>query len=138
MVDVPAGSLLGRVMRAQSRMVALDEHAAFVAAVDALVDAVHHQGWPVLSAASREAERLIGAAMLTDRSIRRLETSTGSAEKVMVVEAVAVSGLQVQRAVESLRAAGAGWVAAWVWDLDVNADLGDVDLAVCGSTAYAS
>lgn len=128
------GTIAGAVLRGQASLASLGTLAGLRNAAEALVAATAASGAPVLVQASPEAGALVGAAvMLGGGAVRAATAAEGAAVgKVMVVEAVAVSGLAVRRRVQELRASGADWVGVFVWRAERasenrEADWGDTD-----------
>lgn len=92
-------------------------------------------GCSVVIAASRSAEWIVAAAVMTAGGA--LRTDLGGGSRVMVVEAAAVTGAAVHHAGQVARAEGATWVGAAVWkrtrpDLD-ELELGRFDVIAASS-----
>lgn len=119
-VAAPAGSLMTRVMQGQTAVTRLADGQTFREAVDRLVDAVRDSGYMPVVPASERAAALLGGAMHADSSVRQatVDSEGRLPNKVLVIEAAAVSGLELRRTIEFARSAGADWIAEWIWRAD--------------------
>jgi len=129
------GTIAGAVLRAQSELDSLRTPAALIAAAEDLLAVAQDHGCPVLIPASPDGASLVGAAIVLGAGAVRSPASETDVRgaKVMVVEAVVVSGLSVRRLIETVRASGADWVGAYVWRVETPSanrpsDCGDPDV----------
>lgn len=128
----PTGAgLADRVIAGQRYLAEMRTSAGLRASAAELADRVDRLGCRVLFPASSHADTVLAVAVALNDALRIVTLAEITAEridKVVVVEAVAVSGMKVRRAVEAVRQAGAHWVAAAILkDLD-----GDKDTTVVG------
>lgn len=102
------------LLDAQAFLASLSTSAALRGAAMCVTDAAAAADCGVLVPASASSHGVVAAAvLLADGDLRQAGEGavlSGAVDKVMVVEAAAVSGLHVRRRVCGLRAAGAAWV----------------------------
>jgi len=131
------GTIAGAVLRGQASLRHLRAGGGLREAAEALIAAASGSGSALLFPASDSAGVLVGAAViLGDGSVAAIGSGDSVVGcKVLVVDAVAVSGLFVRSAVETLRQGGADWVGVFVWAVEsppgsAGSGWGDVDLVV--------
>lgn len=122
------GGLLSRVLEAQQRTAEQLSATHLSEVADRLVDLTESMGFPLLLPVSREAERLVGAALLVGGGrITAADASTALAGKrVLLVDAVVVQMAAVATAAHFAKRAGAAVMGAAVLDRlgeDVTQDL---------------
>jgi hypothetical protein len=127
-------SLGESVLQAQSQLEGLRHPDTLRIAARAVISAADAMGVQSLYPASQQAEHLCGAATLVgDGSITPISLGDiviGGVRKVVVVDAAAITGINVARAVAAVRGAGAEWVGAVVGWQSPLADLGGPDDSV--------
>lgn len=126
----PTGAgLADRVIEGQRYIAAMRTSAGLRASAAELAECVDQLGCRDLYSASSHADAVAAVAVALNEGLRVItlgQITDDRIDKVVVVEAVAVSGMKVRRAVEAVREAGAHWVAAVVLkDLNGGKD-GDV------------
>jgi hypothetical protein len=110
-------TLMQGVINGQSQLASLRTAVGLRDAADELTNIVDQFGCRALFPASSTAEAVTAVAVALKGNARVVtigDIARDSIDEVLVVEAVAVSGLKVRRAVRDVRAAGASWVAAAV------------------------
>jgi hypothetical protein len=109
--------LAERVIEGQRYIAATRTSAGLRASAAELDQAVDQLGCLDLFPASPHADAVAAVAVALNESLRVVtlaEITIEGIDKVVVVEAVAVSGIKVRRAVHAVRQAGAHWVGAAV------------------------
>jgi orotate phosphoribosyltransferase len=117
-VHIPADSRAHAVLQGQKCLMTLRTATGLRGAAASIEEAAQASGCFDVAAASGAAQSAIAAAiLLSDGAVRcvdEADVAAGRVDKVLVVEAVAISGLKVRRTVEALRGAGAAWVGVVV------------------------
>jgi len=109
--------LADRVVEGQRYLAEMRTSVGLRSSASKLTARVDELGCRMLFPASSHADALVAVAVALDDGLRVVtlpEIVAQGIDKVVVVEVVAVSGLQVRRAVEAVRRAGAHWVGAAV------------------------
>ena len=117
MTDLTTGELADRVIAGQRLVTDMRTSAGLRHGAATLTECVERLGCRDLFPASTDAHTLAAVAVAMNESLRvvTLADITGAhIDKVVVVEAVAISGIKVRRAVDAVRRAGASWVSAAV------------------------
>jgi hypothetical protein len=114
------GPLLEGLLAAQDASDAAVSYPAIVGWADALIALAADLGDPLLLAVSGPAERLVGAATVAARGSLRVRSLGGTlgAERVLLVDLVAVTPLQLLQAARHARLLGAAYVAGCALSLD--------------------
>lgn len=114
---VPPQSIAAGVMRAEASALSLRDIASLRGAATLLVDAAMAIGCNHLVAANAAAEPLTtAAALMSDGALTSADAPNSTADKVLVVEAATVTGNLTRSCVSTLRANGASWVGAIIFD----------------------
>ena len=110
---VPPHSLAGRVVEGQGHLRYLATPDGLRDAAQRIADAATSLGCSNVVSVSQNAAGPLAAATLLNPDLQLVSTDhlwAGEVDKVLLVEAVAVSGLQARAAVERAIDAGATWV----------------------------
>lgn len=134
----PGPGLVDHVIEGQEYLRQIRTSSGLRAAADELAEQADRLGCRDLFPASAAADAVAAVAVALHQSLRVVtvgQIAREHVDKVVVVEAAAVSGLKVRRAVEAVRGAGAQWVSALVLrefgaDLDKDDRFGPVDQLV--------
>jgi orotate phosphoribosyltransferase len=113
----PAAGLADRVIEGQTYLREIRTSSGLRKAAAELAEHADRLGCRDLFPASAAADAVAAVAVALHESLRVLTLGQITGEhidKIVVVEAAAVSGLKVRRAVDAVRAAGAHWVSALV------------------------
>lgn len=114
----PIGAgLADRVLEGQRYIAEMRTSAGLRGAATELAERAEQLGCRELFPASSHADAIVAVAVALNESLQVVtlrQIAEGHHDKVVVVEAVAVSGLKVRRAVDAVRGAGAHWVSALV------------------------
>lgn len=111
--DARPSSVADSVLLAQRYLRTLHDSAGLLEAGQRVATAAHAMGCLTLVAASADARAVVAAATLVDQSLES-RRGTDRLDKVVVVEAAAITGYHVRRAVQRARDAGAQWVGVVV------------------------
>lgn len=110
----PSHGLAESVMRAQTALRATSTSVGLREAATRISEIAASSGCRALVPASASSRGAVSAAvLLSDDALTEADEAdilAGRADKVLVIEVAAVSGLHVRRRVESLRRAGAEWI----------------------------
>lgn len=124
---VHADSLAAGVMRADSAIQGLRDFASLRRAASALIGAATSTGCYNLVAANAAAEPLATAAVLiSDGKLTCTDMRHSTADRVLIVDTATVSGNVTRECASYLRANGATWVGAIIYDR-VRPDLDGLD-----------
>jgi hypothetical protein len=118
--------LADRVIEGQRYIVEMRTSAGLRRGAAELAEQVDQLGCRDLYPASSHSAAVAAVAVALDQSLRVVslaQIADEHVDKVVIVEAVAISGLKVRRAVLAVREAGAEWVSALVLkDLNTGED----------------
>jgi hypothetical protein len=124
---VPPHSLAAGVIRAEASVENLREVSSLRHAALALIEAANSIGCYQLVPTNAAAEPLAAAAaLLSDGAITFGSKSSARAQKVLIVDAATVTGNITRACAADLRANGAAWVGAVIYDR-VRPDLDELD-----------
>lgn len=124
---IPADSLAAAVLRAESAALSLRDLPTLREAARALVEAVSAIGCYQVVGASQAAESLVtAAALLSEGSVSSSDRLYSNSDKVVVVDAATVTGSAARACASYLRANGATWVGAVIYER-VRPDLDGLD-----------
>ena len=116
-MTIPDAGLADRVVRGQQDLHRMRTSKGLREAADRLAEYADQLGCRDVYPASTGASAIASVAVALNDTLRTVtlgEIAREHIDKVLVVEAVAVSGLKVRRAVLAVREAGAHWVSALI------------------------
>lgn len=121
------GSLMESVVYGEMALARLSDVDELRRAAQFIISAANANGCTQLEACSQQAELLtIAALLLAPGQLERVNHTEKRDARVMIVEAVSVSGTNVRSAADELSDAGAKWIGAVIYDR-VRPDLDDLD-----------
>lgn len=114
---VPSDTLAAGLIRAEASAQSLRDVAALRDAANALLDAATAIGCYNLVAANAAAEPLAtAAALLSNGRLACSDSQHSTADKVLIVDAATVTGDVTRSCAANLRANGASWIGAIIFD----------------------
>jgi hypothetical protein len=114
---VPPDSIAAGLLRADASAQSLRNVTLLREAAGSLVDAAMAIGCSHLVAVNAAAEPLTTAAtLLSDGALSCTDAQNSTADKVLIVDAATVSGNLTRSCAATLRANGAAWVGAIIFD----------------------
>lgn len=115
--DIPAGSIAAATIRAAHTVQAIRRIEVLQDAARAVIEAARAAGCSQLVPVNAAAESLATAAVLiSGGGLTFSDADNISAERVLLVDAATVTGGSTRSCAQQVRARGATWVAAAIYD----------------------
>lgn len=128
LIDLPPESIAAGAMRAAASVQSLRDVVALRRAASQLIDAAASAGCDTLIAANAAAEALTtAAALISDGRLKSADRRHASGKKVLIIDTATVTGNNTRACAAELRAQGATWVGAVIFDR-VRPDLDGFDV----------